>query len=107
MRIFNMVLLCILFASILAIGILISNPLGISQRIFFDQQPPYHWVQQDVSHNSPGSMRETYNGINGNTCATVYRYATFGNTFTVYGFGFNNDYQTQADAETAAEKECR
>jgi hypothetical protein len=85
---------CSLFA------IMEFNLGGWGQRIFFGQKPPYHWVQ-----NNNATEGETYYGANGKDCANVYRFQ--GTSYTVYGFGFNQDFQTRQQAEAKAEKECR
>lgn len=92
---------------ICAILIMNLNPFGWGQRLFFNQRPPYRWVQLDVARNSVGSMDEEYKGANDDTCARVSRFALFDSTYNVFGYGFNVDYATKEEAERKAEKECR
>ena len=83
------------------------NPFGWGQRLFWGRQPPYHWIQGDMSRNTEGSIDEHYIGANGVECAEVYRFASQNSMFTVLGFGFDGEYETQAQAEAKAQRECR
>lgn len=96
----------ILIMGTVAIFVELFNPYGLGLRVFWGMEPPYRWVQHDVSEDSPGSMDESYVGANGKTGATLYRYGK-DEDFTVYGYGFSDKYVRREDAEHLAARECR
>jgi hypothetical protein len=84
-----------------------ANPFGLAQRLFWGMRPPYYWVQNDVSQQSPGGVDEFYIGVNGRACANVYYFPTVMVGYTVYGYGFREEADTRPEAEALAARECR
>lgn len=85
--------------ALIVIFILTFNPFGISQRLFWGMQPPYHWVP---THNVIDERHLT--GANGRICATLYE---FEGQWKVYGFGFSDDSASMEDMQYKAERNCR
>lgn len=83
------------------------NPLGYGQRIFWGQRPPYRWIQDSPTLYPLGTINERYVGSNGAECASVYHIPGIRDGYTVFGSGFQGEYETQVQAEQVAEHECR
>lgn len=80
-----------LTAGMVAFFVLTFNPYGYGVRIFDGQKPPYHWVSEDVSENTLGSVSEDLVGENGKICAKAYRFVSVTQTYKVFGFGFSGE----------------
>jgi hypothetical protein len=100
MRVFMTVMLILIFSFFF---IITFNPFGVSQRLIWGMQPPYHWVSKPTF---PDSLDEEYVGANGVSCANLYKYGTSAD-YKVYGYGFSEAYVERKSAEELAEKECQ
>lgn len=66
--------------------VLLVNPLGLTQRLFFGMRPPYHWSPNNGAYL--GGTDLVYFSSNGKECAVVYKYGRVNDSFRVYGLGF-------------------